>query len=433
MTSSVARPAGPKSLKMLLTEASSTSARQALYALGQLGYTVDVCDPNPLCLGRFSRYVRRWYRCPPFGAEPEGYLKFLIKRLKRGRYDVLLPVHDQIYLLARFGDLLREHTSVALPPVTALEQVQNKAEFVLLMDQLSLPHPSTAVVRGVGALRRTRDFPCYVKLAYGTAGTCVWLVRNPVELEQLALQLQAGGAEKEHDILVQQPADGIFGVTQSVFRDGELVAAHSYQARALGVGGSARCRESASHPIVERHLAQLGAALRWHGALHIEYFYDTPREQPMYIDANPRIGETFNATLSGTNLCDLLVQISLGRSIDRQRASRAGVRTHSLLTSLLAAAETGPGRKNLLRELQQACAQSGLYDKSQEELTRGSDDWMSVIPLVVVLLRLLVAPGTARGMVQDTVDNYSLNAAAVDRIRNWLRLNSEVGNVKSEI
>ena len=35
-------------------------------------------------------------------------------------------------------------------------------------------------------------------------------------------------------------AHGTFTVTQSVFQRGALVAAHSYQARAIGVGGSAR-------------------------------------------------------------------------------------------------------------------------------------------------------------------------------------------------
>jgi hypothetical protein len=49
---------------VLFSEGSSLCARQALSALGPLGYRIDVCDPNPLCLSRFSRFVRRFHRSP---------------------------------------------------------------------------------------------------------------------------------------------------------------------------------------------------------------------------------------------------------------------------------------------------------------------------------------------------------------------------------
>src|SRR5262249_27352813 len=159
------------------------------------------------------------------------------------------------------------------------------------------------------------------------------------------------------------PARGVFGVTQAVFSQGELLAAHSYQALALGVGGSACCRESVARPVVEEHLRQLGSALRWHGALHIEYFYE--QAQPAYIHANPRIGETANATLSGTNLCDALVHVSRNYAATPSPASRLGVRTHSLLTTLLASAEKGR-RGGLLRDLWQVCARRGLFHGSQD-------------------------------------------------------------------
>src|SRR5262249_24697757 len=117
MSSPSDRATRRKPLKILLTEASSTSARQTLYALGSLGYTIDICDPDPLCLGRFPRYARAWHRCPPFGTEPLSYLHFLMDLLKRGRYDILFPVHDQLYLLARFANVLQRYVAVALPPV----------------------------------------------------------------------------------------------------------------------------------------------------------------------------------------------------------------------------------------------------------------------------------------------------------------------------
>jgi hypothetical protein len=63
---------------VLFSEGSSLSARQALSALGPLGYRIDVCDPNPLCLSRFSRFVRRFHRSPALGTDPAAYLHFIV-------------------------------------------------------------------------------------------------------------------------------------------------------------------------------------------------------------------------------------------------------------------------------------------------------------------------------------------------------------------
>ena len=41
---------------------------QAITALGLAGYRVDLCDPGRFCLGRFSRFVRRYHHCPPVPA-----------------------------------------------------------------------------------------------------------------------------------------------------------------------------------------------------------------------------------------------------------------------------------------------------------------------------------------------------------------------------
>jgi biotin carboxylase len=335
--------------------------------------------------------------------------------LKEDRYDVLFPSHDQVYLLARFPELVQGLAACALPPLDGLEKMQSKAAFTRLLDALSLPHPPTVIVSNPVELDREWSFPCYIKLAYGTAGTGVWYVRERPELEQLVSQLAKESSGFDQEILVQQPGQGTFSVTQSVFREGQLIAAHSYKARALGVGGSARCRESVSHPMVTRHLAHLGEALRWHGALHVEYLYDEHTDQPAYIDANPRIGETMNATLSGTNLCQLLVQISLGVPTGVPAPSRIGTRTHSLLTSVLAAANGG--RRTIATEWWQTFRHRGLYAGSEEELTRLREDWISAIPLVAVTAQLLARPAAAHRIVRASVENYGLSAAAAAKIR----------------
>lgn len=90
-----------RSVLVLLTEASSLSAREAVSALGPLGYRIEVCDPDPWCVCRFSRFVRAGHDCRPAGWDPRGYLDAMVKLLSKRRFDVLLPIHEQAYLIAR--------------------------------------------------------------------------------------------------------------------------------------------------------------------------------------------------------------------------------------------------------------------------------------------------------------------------------------------
>ncbi|MDO9058716.1 MAG: hypothetical protein Q7U92_06835, partial [Bradyrhizobium sp.] len=63
----------PGPLRVLVTEGNSTSAREAITILGLSGHHVEVCDPAPFCLVRFSRFVRKFHRCPGLQENPAGF------------------------------------------------------------------------------------------------------------------------------------------------------------------------------------------------------------------------------------------------------------------------------------------------------------------------------------------------------------------------
>src|SRR5438270_1355552 len=63
----------PKPLRVLVSEGNSTSAREAVTILGLSGHLVEVCDPSPWCLTRFSRFVRKFHRCPGLMDDPAAF------------------------------------------------------------------------------------------------------------------------------------------------------------------------------------------------------------------------------------------------------------------------------------------------------------------------------------------------------------------------
>jgi len=59
-------------LRVLLSEASSLTAREHLSVLGPAGIDVDVASSSRLAIARFSRWCRRVVRVPCSADDPGG-------------------------------------------------------------------------------------------------------------------------------------------------------------------------------------------------------------------------------------------------------------------------------------------------------------------------------------------------------------------------
>lgn len=404
-------------LKVLITEGSSGSAKETLYSIGDR-YDIDLLDNNRLCQCRFTRFVRKVHRCPHFATKPDEYLKFLIQTVRAGEFDVLFPVHEQVYLLTRVREQLEKEVAVALPDFETLRQMQSKSDFIRVLNELDIPVPQTKIIKHFDELSDFDDFPSYIKLAHSTAGTGVALVNDPKELAEVAARFEREGRlTKDGEILVQKPAAGTMCVVQAVFQHGKMIAAHCAESLGRGVGGGQGLRVSASHPVVVEHVRTLGKHLGWHGALFFEYFYDRETGQPLFIECNPRIGETYNATLCGVNLCDLYVRIAMGEDVAPIDAPvREGVCSYSDFFMLLQQAICGANRRTLFKESFQMLLSRGPYRDCVREITRPKEDPLSLIPAVATVAQLLVAPSLGRVIVNGTVGNYSLPQSGVEKI-----------------
>jgi hypothetical protein len=404
-------------LRILFTEGSSVSARQALYDLGPR-HTIDVLDPSALCQCRFSRFVRRWYRAPRFTADPCGYLACLGKRLAADCYDVVLPLHDEVYLLSRVRDAISRRSAIAIADFPAVDLLQSKLQFLDLARELGLACPETCVVTEPRELERFERFPAFLKLEVGTAGQTVRLVHSRDELGRALADIRNHGWWSPGDpLLLQQPAVGKQGIIRGIFSHGKLVAVHNTMLVQRGVGGSAVAREGTNLPSATDEFRRVGARLDWDGALFGEYFYDDASRTAEYIEFNPRIGNSANAAFSGVNLMQHWVDVALGRIASMPKESQPGVLTHAGVLILMSRALEGASRGELLADVRRQRRREGLYGQSHDELTRPGDDWMSLVPYVWVAARLIARPNAAKTMVHGTVKNYALTADAAKRIR----------------
>jgi predicted ATP-grasp superfamily ATP-dependent carboligase len=386
--------------------------------LGLAGHRVELVSSNPMCLGRFSRFVSRVHRAPASGADPDGYLAAVIEIVKTHRIDALLPVHEQAYLFAAARQRLPLGLGVALADFEAFEQVQSKASLVTLLTQLDVTQPATEVIRSADEFATERPYPFFVKTAFGTASAGVWRVGDGHQRDALLLQFEANHAFAP-GLLVQAAVTGLLERTQAVFDRGRLVTSHIYRQVAEGPGGGDVLKISVVNPKVRETVERIGQALKWHGALSFDYIRDDATKTPHFIDANPRLVEPMNAWLSGVDLPGALLQISLGETPPVQPDGREGVLTRLGLMGLLDAARRRGRRRDILREIGLLAYGSGRYRSSREELVPLLTDPWCAIPLSVVVAGLLRAPAAAAQFSEATVAAYSLTPSAVQRLRAW--------------
>jgi predicted ATP-grasp superfamily ATP-dependent carboligase len=404
-----------KPLRVLVSEGNSTSAREAITILGLSGHLVEVCDPSPWCLARFSRFVRKFHHCPGLRDDPAGFLLFVERLLMARHFDVLLPIHEQGFLFARIQERLADRVGLALPGFANYRIAHGKAGFSRLLDQLSLPQPATRIVNSEAELRAAMRFPCVVKTSIGTASRGVWFVRNKRDLEGALRELNASGAF-EGEVLVQDLVPGATEKAQAVFCHGQLLGFHVYRQIVAGAGGGEAIKQSVESPQTRVLLAAIGEDLAWHGALSVDAILPDDDAMPLLIDCNPRLVEPMSAYLAGVDLVGLLLKVSLGETPQAVANGRAGVRTHLAMQALLGCASRGGTRREILGECGRLFSGSGAYADSTEELTPVRLDWLSAVPLSMLAMVLLAAPKRAAMLARGGWGAHLLDRASIRQI-----------------
>jgi hypothetical protein len=398
-------------LRILLSEGSSTSAREAVTVLGLAGHAVEICDPGRFPLARFSRFAK-CRRCPPMRDDPLGFLTFVEDLLARERFDVLLPIHEQGFLFSKFQERFAG-VGLALPAFEDYRVVHSKAGFSRILQQLDLPQPATNIVRGARDARSAARLPCVIKTAIGTASRGVWTVRNAADLDR-ALDELASGDGLADEVLVQALTAGFTEKAQGVFGRGELLGFHAYRQLAEGAGGGDARKISVRRDGVRADLARIGRHLNWHGALSIDYIWTS--SGPLYIDANPRLVEPMAAYLAGVDLVDLLLRVSMSEAPLPLADGREGTLTHQGMQALLGGAQRGGTRRELLRELGHLVLRRGVHAGSTEELTPLRQDWPGIVPLAITALALLASPKLAHPLARSGWGRHLLSSRTIDMI-----------------
>jgi hypothetical protein len=409
---------------VLLSDGAGLTARQCATLLSRDGHRVEALSPGGLCLCRMTRHVRRVHRVPAVGRDPFGWLDAAVEVGVRRQAEVLLPAQEQVAVMSLARDRIEAAgLRTAVPDFRALAQVQDKVSAYRTLSRVGVPQPPAVVAVTAGELKAAAELEAglgpgvFVKTPIGTASAGVRLVRSRDELRGLAADYGRQGVFGEGPeselrgggVLVQQVVSGPLVMVQSVFAHGELLAFHACERVRAGANGGASHKRGLRLPEAREHLARLGGALDWHGALSADVILSPAG--PVFIDINPRLVEPVNALASGVDLVRALVEVACSGGSAPQATGQPGVRTHQLVVAILGAAQRG-GRRDVARELAQAALRRGDYQGSREELTPPGGDPLAGLPVAVTALATLVRPATWRYFTGGSTSAYSLTPDA---------------------
>jgi hypothetical protein len=403
-------------MRILLSDGSGLTARQAAGRLSESGHHVEALAPDWLCLCRFTRHVRRVHRVPAYGTDPLAWLDAALGVYRAGGFDVLLPTQEQVAVLSHSAGRLRaERVRTAVPPWESVRAVQDKVSAAATLLALGIPQPATAFLGSAGELRAWCSFPVFIKRPIGTAGSGVRRVESADQLGTCADEAEAAGVFGAGGVIAQEPAAGPMAMGQAVFAGGELVAAHANLRVREGAAGGASHKRSLDDPgVIVKHLELLGRALHWHGALSADAVLTGAG--PLFIDINPRLVEPGNAWYSGVDLVAALLEVARGTVPPARPPGRGGVATHQLLLAVLGAGASGRGRRGLAAEILPALRRRGPYQGSAEELTPLRRDPRAAVPVLLAASAMLARPALWHWFVGGSVGGYALTPAGWKRL-----------------
>ncbi|KAH8680011.1 hypothetical protein BGZ60DRAFT_525203 [Tricladium varicosporioides] len=367
-------------MKILLTDASGLTSRQLAIILSRKNHTVHVLSPPGITLTKFTSHVTKIHTVPLFRRDPYVWFDAILCVIKAepGSFDILVCTQEMVSIISAELPLLQKlGVHVAVPSFSALRRVMGKIAAKGTLEEAGLPQPDSAIIerKGMGAEKidvETGLFPGWLKTDIGTASQGVRRVSDVPAL-RIAMSepqfLQTNG-----EMILQKEIQGKLLMISAVFSRGKLLAWHACLRLHEGVGGGASKKISLPLPIIATHLIQLGSLLSWHGALSLDAILKDGKDL-FYIDINPRIVEPMNALLSGVDLVQTLLDVSLqytpytvSSSFEGIHAKHGieGAETHQGLLALLRATEHG--RFFLLLEAFKIVFGLGMYKGSKEEL-----------------------------------------------------------------
>ena len=357
-------------MSVIVTHARNRIAYNVVRSLGRKGIGVYTADSIPRAMSFASRYSTGHFIYPSPFTDPEGFIGRLIEEIGRLQVQVLIPVFEETFLLAKHSARLSNRVATVLPSYEHILLAHNKDRWVETARTLGIPVPVSGSIAELrtGQLRASDlRYPVLVKPKQGGGAWGIRQVDTPDALLTMLDGERCGGLPWDR-FFVQERIQGETHCVAMLCNRGRPRAMVTYrQLRDYpATGGQATMRVSIRSPAAEAHLQRLLESLAWHGVCQADFIVDGITGTPYLIDLNPRLwGSLAQAIASGVDFPYLVYRMAREGDVEPVTGFRTGVITRWLggeLGAFLAHLRKSDAKLRFLRSFCFPPTRTALYD-----------------------------------------------------------------------
>lgn len=357
-------------MSVLVTNARNRIAYNVVRSLGEKGIELYTADFVSRSMSFASRYSKGHFVYPSPFSDPEGFVQRLIEEIRRLGVDVLIPVFEETFLVAKHAQRMSGHVSMVLPEYEKILIAHNKDKWAELARQLGIPIPRSVPIETLradaGAAADLR-YPVLVKPKQGGGAWGIRQVESAEGLKALLDRDDCNGLPWSR-FFVQEKIAGETHCVAMLLNRGQLRAKAAYrQIRDYpATGGQATTRVSAHNHEAEAHLQALLESLKWHGVCQADFIVDRDSRMPYLIDLNPRLwGSLAQAIASGVDFPYLIYQLAREGDIAPVAEFRTGVVTRWIggeLGAFFPHLRRSPAKLRFIRDFLFPPTRTALFD-----------------------------------------------------------------------
>ena len=335
--------------RAIVTFARGWQTLVAVRSLGRRGVEVITGDQYPMTPASLSKYSTESFRYPDPSEEPEAFLDALEEVVIKHKPDddrpyVLMPIHKESYLIAKYRDRFEPHIKLVLPEIDQILQVHNKGTLAAYAQDRGLPMPRTWIPKSVDEFRAQLDeieVPAFVKIRESASGVGIKKVDTREELEETFCKFVERFELADKDLpIIQAAIPGEDYCVTTLFNRGELAACMTYRnLRAYPANrGAGVMRETVEAPAMEKIAGETLGPLGWHGVAELDFRWDgSDSSPPCLIEVNPRFwGGLIQAVESGWDYPWLVFELASTGQVTLDNEQRADIKTETPILAFLA-------------------------------------------------------------------------------------------------
>lgn len=161
-------------LNILITTAHWKSALTAMRSLAKKGHQISLIDVNPNTPTLYSKYCSKKNVCPS-EKDKIKYIAFLLNTLKSEKYDLLIPISDNVNEYCHeYKNEILNYTNMVIPPTDSFLLARNKKDCYKFAIKNNIKIPATQFPENILEFRQNLEntkLPCIIKESRGTGGS----------------------------------------------------------------------------------------------------------------------------------------------------------------------------------------------------------------------------------------------------------------------